>query len=118
MKATNLIGEEFQTKSAHIIYERLFGNQATGSRRMLLADEVGLGKTVVTINLIDEFFKHSNKNVLYISSNIEIGAQNLTSMGKHLKSEMIIPGGRLSSILLAGRDWKYKIRSRRPVYPV
>ena len=71
-----------------------------GHRRILLADEVGLGKTVVASHVIqlvkkwheeqnDDFFK-----VVYICSNINIADQNIAKLG--VGNKMNISESRLS----------------------
>ena len=56
---------------------RAFSNKQ-GSRRFLVADEVGLGKTIVAQNVIKRMAesKKGALNVVYISSNLAIAKQN------------------------------------------
>ncbi len=68
---------EFQSAAAQTICDRL--TDRNGSRRFLLADEVGLGKTVVARGVIEELLRRRrgrDLNVVYLCSNSEIADQN------------------------------------------
>lgn len=66
---------QFQAAAVERIYERLTAR--SGSRRFLLADEVGLGKTIIARGVIERFLKDKQDlNVIYLCSNSEIGEQN------------------------------------------
>ena len=71
-----------------------------GHRRVLLADEVGLGKTFVTkqvINLVREWHKQEKDDffkVVYICSNANIADQNIEKLG--VENRMSISESRLS----------------------
>ena len=72
---------EFQRAAVETICERL--TNAGGSRRFLLADEVGLGKTVVARGVIDELLRRRRGRelvVVYLCSNTEIADQNRTKL--------------------------------------
>ena len=80
---SNIKPKDFQQATANRIYELMHG----GQRRVLLADEVGLGKTIVAREVIrlvkewhrkdgDDFFK-----VVYICSNANIANQNIKKLG-------------------------------------
>ena len=72
---------EFQRAAAATICERL--TDAAGSRRFLLADEVGLGKTVVARAVIEELLRRRRGRelvVVYLCSNTEIADQNRTKL--------------------------------------
>ncbi len=72
---------EFQRAAVETICERL--TDAGGSRRFLLADEVGLGKTVVARGVIDELLRRRRGRelvVVYLCSNTEIADQNRTKL--------------------------------------
>lgn len=53
-----------------------------GARRFLVADEVGLGKTVVARGVIEIMAAHRRRplSVLYVCSNLTIAAQNLSRL--------------------------------------
>ncbi|MCL4744336.1 MAG: helicase [Burkholderiaceae bacterium] len=74
----------FQRKSVAYVYERLYGKGAT--RRFLLADEVGLGKTLVARGVIARAIERLRKagkkriDVIYICSNADIARQNISRL--------------------------------------
>lgn len=66
---------QFQSAAVRHISGRLLDKR--GSRRFLLADEVGLGKTIVARGVIESLSsRHSGLTVLYLCSNAEIAEQN------------------------------------------
>jgi uncharacterized membrane protein YkvA (DUF1232 family) len=68
--------KEFQQAAVDRITSRLSKGQ---SGRFLLADEVGLGKTLIASGVIQQLYQQSNKrqfSVVYLCSNMEIAAQN------------------------------------------
>lgn len=72
---------EFQIAAVETICERL--TDPGGSRRFLLADEVGLGKTVVARGVIEELVRRRRGReliVVYLCSNSEIADQNRTKL--------------------------------------
>jgi len=91
--------KEFQRKSADYIYKRLFELKGDGYKRFLLADEVGLGKTIIAKLVIEKLFKNSRSgNVLYICSNAEIADQNIEKLVAN--KEDAIKGSRLTLLKL------------------
>ncbi|MGO9903501.1 MAG: hypothetical protein ACLP0J_28325 [Solirubrobacteraceae bacterium] len=75
--------KDFQRESVEHIFQRLYGPDAT--KRFLLADEVGLGKTLVAKGLIAKSVDHlwdevERIDVIYICSNAEIARQNLARL--------------------------------------
>lgn len=78
---------DFQKATARHIFN-LFTNSRNPRRRVLLADEVGLGKTIVAKSVVslmreyqrdvmhDDFYK-----VVYVCSNINIARQNIEKLG-------------------------------------
>ena len=92
-----MILADFQQKTADRIFE-LFRN---GQMRVLLADEVGLGKTIVAREVVKRVSKwHKDElqddhfKVVYICSNISIASQNAKKLG--IKDQMNISESRLS----------------------
>jgi uncharacterized membrane protein YkvA (DUF1232 family) len=75
---------EFQQAAVRRIVERL--SDSSGSRRFLLADEVGLGKTLIARGVVEELAERRRKGqaytVVYICSNAEIAEQNCTKLVK------------------------------------
>src|SRR4051812_32258614 len=77
--------KDFQRATVDYVLERLYGQNCTD--RFLVADEVGMGKTMVARGVIEgaiEHCKHDPKvkriDVLYICSNAEIARQNLAKL--------------------------------------
>jgi uncharacterized membrane protein YkvA (DUF1232 family) len=70
--------KEFQSAAVARICERL--DAKNGSRRFLLADEVGLGKTMVARGVLEELSRrnrgHDGITCVYLCSNLEIAEQN------------------------------------------
>lgn len=89
--------KDFQCATANRI---LHIYKELGHRRVLLADEVGLGKTFVAkqvINLVREWHKQENDDffkVVYICSNANIADQNIEKLG--VENRMSISESRLS----------------------
>ena len=88
---------DFQRKTADRIYEVFH----SGQRRILLADEVGLGKTIVAsavVEKVGEWHKtelHDDHfKVVYICSNISIASQNARKLG--IKDQLSVSESRLS----------------------
>lgn len=85
-----MIIKDFQEASAERIAE-IFCNE--GQRRVLLSDEVGLGKTIVARQVIKKLYEQQVKNggnksfqVIYVCSNINISKQNCVKLGMDDKS--------------------------------
>lgn len=75
--------KDFQRETVEQIFERMYG--PLPSRRFLLADEVGLGKTLVAKGLIAKTLDHlwddvERIDVIYICSNADIARQNLNRL--------------------------------------
>ena len=83
--------KDFQRKSVDYVYERLYGRGAT--RRFLLADEVGLGKTLVARGVIAKAIERLRGegerriDVIYICSNADIARQNISRLNVTGKSD-------------------------------
>lgn len=76
--------KDFQAKTVDFVFKQLYGK---GRNKMLIADEVGLGKTIVAKGLIAKAFGQfqptSTKkafNVIYICSNQALARQNLKKL--------------------------------------
>src|SRR4051812_39848963 len=86
---TNESLKDFQAKTVDYVYEQLYEK---GRRKMLIADEVGLGKTIVAKGLIAKSFKNyldnydsvkkenPTFNVVYICSNLALANQNIRKL--------------------------------------
>src|ERR1700684_1090060 len=77
----------FQRATADAALETL--TRKDGPRRFLVADEVGLGKTVVARTIIGELMKHRRRPlvVFYVCSNLNIAHQNRAKLLELLPSE-------------------------------
>ncbi len=76
--------KDFQRKTVDYVFERLYGREAT--QRFLVADEVGLGKTLVARGVIARTIDHlwetvPRIDVIYICSNADIARQNVRRLG-------------------------------------
>lgn len=75
--------KDFQSKTVELIYKKLY---IDGENKHLVADEVGLGKTIVAKGLIARALQDHLKNggnkfrVIYICSNQALAAQNLRKL--------------------------------------
>jgi len=74
---------DFQRDTARYAYRRLFGDGKQSTNRFLVADEVGLGKTLVARGVIAQIIEHLQRSgdrridIVYVASNAAIAAQNL-----------------------------------------
>ena len=74
--------KDFQRDTVECVFDRLYGGGADSTTRFLVADEVGLGKTLVARGLIAKTIEHLHKDVrridvIYVCSNSEIARQNI-----------------------------------------
>src|SRR5690348_12825607 len=72
--------KDFQHATVDYVFERFYGAKPT--RRFLVADEVGLGKTLVARGVIARSIDHlwdkvDRIDVIYICSNVDIARQNI-----------------------------------------
>ena len=75
--------KDFQRKTVDYVFHRLYGDDATS--RFLIADEVGLGKTLVARGIIAKTLEHlqdqvDRVDVIYICSNAAIAKQNINRL--------------------------------------
>src|SRR5674476_594272 len=76
----------FQRATADYAFERLFGAGPASGNRFLVADEVGLGKTMVARGVIAQTIERlqttgdDRVDIVYICSNGAIAAQNLRKL--------------------------------------
>lgn len=86
--------KDFQRASVENVFSKLYKE---GKKRFLIADEVGLGKTIVAKGLIakamERHLKSSRKNqpfrVIYICSNQALTSQNLKKLNIFKKKEFL-----------------------------
>ena len=75
--------KDFQRRTVNYVFDRLYG--ASPTRRFLVADEVGLGKTMVARGLIARTLEHLDGKVeridiVYVCSNAAIAHQNVARL--------------------------------------
>ena len=75
--------KDFQRKTVEYVFKRLYGDDPTS--RFLIADEVGLGKTLVARGIIAKTLEHlqdevERVDVIYICSNAAIATQNVNRL--------------------------------------
>ncbi len=75
--------KDFQRQTVEYVFKRFYGDDATS--RFLVADEVGLGKTLVARGIIAKTLEHlqdqvAQVNVIYICSNAAIATQNVNRL--------------------------------------
>ena len=75
--------KDFQRKTVEYVFKRLYGNEPTS--RFLIADEVGLGKTLVARGIIAKTLEHlqdevERVDVIYICTNTAIATQNVNRL--------------------------------------
>lgn len=97
----------FQRRTVDYVFDRLYGENDP-VRQFLVADEVGLGKTMVARGVIAraiEYLWDSTKriDILYICSNQAIAAQNLNRLNVLGRRELALPT-RMTLIPLQLRD--------------
>lgn len=85
----------FQRRTVDYVFGRLFG-QDDPIRQFLVADEVGLGKTMVARGVIARVIEHlwdsaKRIDILYICSNQAIAAQNLNRLNVLGRRELALP---------------------------
>jgi len=76
--------KDFQKRTVEYVYRRLY-TDSDATQRFLVADEVGLGKTLVARGIIakaieNQLGKQRQLNVVYICSNAEIARQNINRL--------------------------------------
>jgi len=89
--------KDFQRETVDYVFERLFFPE--GSGRFLVADEVGLGKTLIAKGVIAKTIQHlrdrvDRLDVVYICSNADIARQNVSRL--KLKGEHVTLASRLT----------------------
>jgi hypothetical protein len=77
--------KDFQRRTVDYVFRRLYGDSKP-TKRFLIADEVGLGKTLVARGIIAKTVRHLQNqgekriDILYICSNATIAQQNLNRL--------------------------------------
>ena len=82
--------KKFQQCTINKVLEELFFKEKSGPKRFLVADEVGLGKTIVAKHVI-EYLRElgGNKVIIYVSSNLDISKQNRIKLANNPEKEIV-----------------------------
>lgn len=86
--------KDFQRRTVDVVFERL--TAPDGSKRFLVADEVGLGKTMVAKGVISKMVDHlrgkvDRIDVVYICSNADIAQQNIKRLRLDGQNDFALP---------------------------
>ena len=91
--------KDFQRNTVEYVFSRLFNGD--GSRRFLVADEVGLGKTLVARGVIAKTVDHLwdrrdgdgplRIDIVYICSNVDIARQNINRLRLPGQQQFALP---------------------------
>lgn len=112
--------KDFQRASVEHSFERLYLDP-NGSRRFLIADETGLGKTMVAKGLIAKTIEHLQHDdsvrridIVYVCSNTDIADQNLRKLvvGDDHKAA---PATRLSMLVAQPKSLHSSSKGPKPV---
>lgn len=76
--------KDFQRRTVDLVFDRLYGAKST-TRRFLVADEVGLGKTLVARGVVVKAIDHlwdsvPRIDIVYLCSNSDIARQNVSRL--------------------------------------
>ena len=72
---------EFQQCTIDWCHSQLYGRNHNGTKRFLVADEVGLGKTMIAQGLIKKLLERSaSRSIVYVCSSLDIINQNRTKL--------------------------------------
>ncbi len=77
--------KDFQRRTAEYAFSRMY-DKADPARRFLIADEVGLGKTIIARGIVSKVIEHLRAqgtpriDVVYLCSNTEIARQNVARL--------------------------------------
>lgn len=77
---------DFQQATARYVFARMFGDGDQSCSRFLVADEVGLGKTLIARGVIAQAIDHLKRSgdrridIVYLASNSAIAAQNVRKL--------------------------------------
>ena len=89
--------KDFQRRTVRHAFRRLYRRQHN-SRRFLVADEVGLGKTMVARGIIAKAIEHLEEegvvdriDIVYVCSNADIAKQNINRLNVTRNEEFNLP---------------------------
>lgn len=104
--------KDFQLKTVEYVYERLYGPDPV--TRFLIADEVGLGKTMVAKGVVAKAVEHlwtdqsKRIDIIYICANRDIAAQNINRL-KVVDRDDIALASRLTLLPLHSHDMNERL---------
>lgn len=86
--------KDFQRQTVDYVFKRLFGPDSTS--RFLVADEAGLGKTMVARGVIARAIEHlqdkvSRIDIIYVCSNAAIATQNIRRLSINENNNFTLP---------------------------
>ena len=87
--------KDFQRDTVEYVFEQLYGEPQ--AKRFLVADEVGLGKTLVARGVIAKAIEHLQRqgikrvDVIYVCSNADIARQNINRLNVTGRDEFNVP---------------------------
>lgn len=99
--------KDFQQDTVEYVFHRMY-LEPVPARRFLVADEVGLGKTLVARGLIAKIIDHiwdrvGRIDIVYICSNADIARQNINRLNVTERKEFALPS-RVTLLPTAVRD--------------
>lgn len=85
--------KDFQLRTAEYVFDRLF-DATDPAHRFLVADEVGLGKTLVARGVLAKTIEHlwdkvERLDIIYICSNADIARQNINRLNVAPKKDFL-----------------------------
>ena len=100
--------KEFQRKTIVFAFNRLKKKNA----RFLVADEVGLGKTIIARMVIEEVFKTQSFKglVFYVCSSLDLATQNLKKLRLNSEGKRKYSATRLTTLPLEEFELKNKTK--------
>lgn len=86
--------KDFQRRTVDYVFDRLYGPKSTN--RFLIADEVGLGKTMVARGVVARAIDHlwdkvKRIDIVYICSNASIARQNISRLNVTDQKDFALP---------------------------
>lgn len=90
MASTKYKARKFQECTIEKVISEIFDPKRKGPRRFLVADEVGLGKTIIAKHVIDSLRGGAGRKVvIYVSSSLDITKQNRTKLAENQDTEIV-----------------------------
>lgn len=84
---------EFQRCTIARCYDQLYGQRHNRTKRFLVADEVGLGKTMIARGVIEKVLERKTScSIVYVCSSLDIINQNRTKLDPSASSSTQQPG--------------------------